>query len=124
LVASAYYPLYSPGLHVRVEAFSGSEADAQALADKVSTSLTLFHAAEMSVATKETDPDVKALFDSLTVEREGDRAVLNASVPTGFLRKVVAGPPEPSPTTTPPVPPVTRDSRRATKPQPDRQKPN
>lgn len=124
MVASAYYPLYSPGLHLRLEAFSGSAAEAQALADKISTSLTLFHAAEISVATKGTDPDVKELFDSLTVAREGDRVVLNASVPTGFLRKVVAGPPELSPTTTPPVPPLTPDSRRATKHPPDRQKPN
>jgi hypothetical protein len=92
LVASAYYPLYSPSLHVRAEAFAGSDDDAQALTDKVSTFLSLFHAAEASVATKGTDPDVKAFFDSLSVERHGDRAVLTAAIPSGFLKKVVAEP--------------------------------
>jgi hypothetical protein len=92
LVVSAYYPLYSPSLHVRAEAFAGDENDAQGLTEKVSTFLSLFHAAEMSVANKGTDPDVKAFFDSLSVERHGDRAVLTASMPPGFLKKAVAGP--------------------------------
>jgi len=92
LVVSAYYPVYSPSLHVRAEAFPGSEDDAQGLADKVSTFLNLFHAAEASVGRGVGDPDVKAFFDSLSVERQGDRAVLTASIPPGFLRKVVAEP--------------------------------
>jgi len=123
LVASAYDPLYSPGLHLRAEAFLGNAADAEAVTDKVSTYLTLFHAAELSVATKGTDPDVMALFDSLRVEREGDRAVLNASIPTGFLRKVVAEPAELSPPAATP-PPENRDTRRSRTSHPGRPKPN
>lgn len=92
LVVSAYYPVYSPSLHVRAEAYPGNEDDAQSLADKVSTFLSLFHAAEASVGTGGTDPDVKAFFDSLSVERQGNRAVLTASIPPGFLKKVVAEP--------------------------------
>ncbi len=92
VVISAYYPVYSPSLHVRAEAYPGSEEDAQGLTDKVSTFLNLFHAAETSVGTGAGDPDVKAFFDSLSVERQGDRAVLTASIPPGFLRKVVAEP--------------------------------
>lgn len=122
LAASAYYPLYSPGLHLRAEAFSGNEADAQAVTDKVSTYLTLFHAAELSVATKGTDPDVMALFDSLRVEREGDRTVLNASIPTGFLRKVVTGPELSPPAATPS--PENRQTRRSPTSHPGRPKPN
>ena len=90
LVVSAYYPLYSPSLHVRAEAFEANSDEAQSMTDKVATFLSLFHAAETSVATKGTDPDVKAFFDSLNVERQGDRAVLTASIPPGFLKKVVA----------------------------------
>jgi len=37
------------------------------------------------------DPDVKAFFDSLTVSTQGNRAIVNASVPPGFLKKVLAG---------------------------------
>jgi hypothetical protein len=102
LVVAAYYPLLAPGLHLRAEAFSETAADAQALTERVSTFLSLFHAAEMSVATKGTDPDVKALFDSLNVEQHGDRAILTASIPTGFLRKAVAEPQELAPPATAP----------------------
>lgn len=89
LVVSAYYAVYSPTLHVRAEAISGTEDDAQTLTDKVSVFLNLFHAAENSVATGGADPDVKAFFDSLQVERHGERSVLTAAIPPGFLRKVV-----------------------------------
>ena len=81
--------MYSPTLHLRVEAISGTEDDAQTLSDKVSTFVNLFHAAENSVATGGSDPDVKAFFDSLQVERHGERSVLTAAIPPGFLRKVV-----------------------------------
>jgi hypothetical protein len=89
LVVSAYYAVYSPTLHLRVEAISGTEDDAQNLSQKVSTFVNLFHAAENSVATGESDPDVKAFFDSLQVEQHGERSVLTAAIPPGFLRKVV-----------------------------------
>jgi hypothetical protein len=92
LVVSAYYALYSPSLHLRAEAFAGSDDDAQALTDKVATYLNLFHAAEMSVQTKGADPDVKAFFDSLRIERKDDRAILTAVIPPGFLKKVIAEP--------------------------------
>jgi hypothetical protein len=107
IVVSAYYPVYSPSLHVRAEAFPGNEEDAQGLTDKVSTFLSLFHAAESSVGTSGTDPDVKSFFDSLNVERQGTRAVLTASIPPGFLRKVVAEPQEfpPGSSSPPPVKP-------------------
>ena len=99
LVVSAYYAVYSPTLHLRVEAISGTEDDAQTLSDKVSTFVNLFHAAENSVATGGSDPDVKAFFDSLQVERHGERSVLTAAIPPGFLRKVVGASQVESPAT-------------------------
>jgi hypothetical protein len=92
VVVSGFYPVYSPSLHLRAEAFPGNQDDAQNLTDKISTYLSLFHAAEISVATRGTDPDVKAFFDTLSVERNGDRAVLTAVIPPGFLHKVIAEP--------------------------------
>lgn len=92
LVVSAYYAVYSPTLHLRAEAFSGNSDEAQILTDKVATFLSLFHAAEDAVAGRKSDPDVRAFFDSLRVERQGDRAVLTAAVPPGFLRKVMGAP--------------------------------
>ena len=81
---------YLRALHLRAEAFTDSHADAQAIADKASTFLTLFHAAEGSVGTHGTDPDVKAFFDSLKIEHSGDSAILTASVPPGFIKKALS----------------------------------
>lgn len=92
VVVSAYYAVYSPTLHLRAEAFPATEDEAQSLTDTVSAYLNLFHAAENSVATRGTDPDVKAFLDSLHIERQGNRAVLTAAMPPGFLRKVVGAP--------------------------------
>jgi hypothetical protein len=41
-----------------------------------------------------TDADVKALFDSLQVRQEGDRATLSAAIPAGFLKKMFSEMPE------------------------------
>jgi hypothetical protein len=109
---------YLRALRLKVEAFADSESDAQAIADRASTFLSLFHAAEGSVGTKGTDADVKSFFDSLKVERTGDRAILTATVPPGFIKKVVSGePPEPSPPAAPIVP-ATPPNPRPAKPAP------
>jgi len=107
-------------LHLRAEAFTDSESDAQAIADKASTFLTLFHAAEGSVGTHGTDPDVKAFFDSLKVERSGDRAILTAAVPPGFIKKALSEAPseEAQPAAGPVAPPSPRapSSSKTSKP--------
>jgi hypothetical protein len=61
------------------------------MVDKMNLFVALTHSAETSVGTQGTDPDVKAFFDSIQAKQEGDRAVLNAAVPFGFLRKMMAG---------------------------------
>jgi hypothetical protein len=81
---------YLRAVHLQAEAFTGSESDAQAIVDKASTFLSLFHAAEGSVRTHGTDADVKAFFDSLKVERSRDRAIFTATVPSGFVKKALA----------------------------------
>jgi hypothetical protein len=85
---------YLRALHLRVEAFTNSEDDAHALTEKTSTFLSLFHAAEGSVGTQGADRDVKELFDSLKVEQAGDRAILTATVPAGFIGKVLTEVPQ------------------------------
>jgi hypothetical protein len=107
-------------LHLRAEAFTDSESDAQAIAEKTGTFLTLFHAAEGSVGTHGTDPDVKAFFDSLKIERAGDRAILTATVLPGFIKKALSeAPAEDNPpaagSVTPPRP-QSPDSPRTRKP--------
>jgi hypothetical protein len=95
---------YLRALHLRAEAFANDESDAQAIADKTSAFVSLFHAAEWNLGTHGTDTDVKAFFDSLRVEHSDSRAVLTATVPPGFIQKVLTeAPPEAVP---PPVSPA------------------
>ena len=94
---SSLSPLHlrADAVHLRAEAFTESPDDARAIADKVALFVALTHAAETSLGTHGTDADVKALFDSLKVKQEGDRAVLTAVMPLGFLHKMLSGsPPE------------------------------
>ena len=94
---------YLRALHLRAEAFTDSDADAQAITEKTAAFLSIFHAAEGSVGAQGTDADVKTFFDSLKVEQSGDRAVLTAIVPPGFVRKVLT---EAPPETAAPAPPA------------------
>lgn len=86
---------YLSALHLRAEAFTGSADDAQTITAKINAFLNLFHAAENSAAVAPPDPDVKAFFESLSVSTHGDRAILTAAIPPGFVKKVLeaeAGP--------------------------------
>ena len=83
---------YLRALHLRAEAFTQSEEDAQTLTSRITAFVNLFHAAENSVATRGSDPDVKEFFNSMSVSSHGDQAVLTVAVPPGFLRKALAEP--------------------------------
>jgi hypothetical protein len=92
VVSASYNPLHLPlrtgVLHLRAEAWAGSDDDAHTIADKANVLLTMFRSAEISVATGGNDADVKAVFDSLQVRQEGTRAVLSAILPSGVFRKL------------------------------------
>lgn len=77
-------------VHLRAEAFTQSPDDARAIADKVTLFVALTHTAENAVGMHGTDADVKAFFDSLKMRQENDRAILTASMPFGFLRKMLS----------------------------------
>jgi hypothetical protein len=80
---------YLGAVHLRAEAFTGSEDEAQHLTEQIKTFLTIFGSAESSVSAG-TDPDVKQLFNSLKIEQHKDRSLLTANVPANFIRKLVA----------------------------------
>lgn len=84
---------YLGAVHLRAEAFTGSPDEAREVTQKATTFLDIFHSAENSVTQHGTDPDVKKFFDSLKVQQSGERAVLTAIMPLGFLRKAISGPP-------------------------------
>jgi hypothetical protein len=97
---------YLRALHLRAEAFTDSDSDAQAITEKTAAFLSIFHAAEGSVGGQGTDADVKTFFNSLKVEQSGDRAILTAIVPPGFIKKALAeAPAEIDPPATTAAPP-------------------
>lgn len=91
IVASARY---IRAFHLRAEAFTDSEDDARRITEQVSTFLNVFHSAEASASPQGSDTDVKEFFESLKIEQQGDRSVLTATLPPGFLKKVLTEPPE------------------------------
>jgi hypothetical protein len=104
VVASARY---LGRVHFQAEAFTGSKDEAQRLSEQVGTFLQLFHTAEGTVSMPGNDPDVKAFFDGLKIQQNGDRTVLTAAIPPGFIRKAVAASPaEATPEAALPAPPA------------------
>lgn len=97
LVVSGSYlsPLHlnlkADSIRLRAEALTADPEEARAIIDKVNVFIALTHTGETAVGMHGTDPDVKAFFDSIEAKQDGNRAVLNAAVPFGFLRKMLAG---------------------------------
>ena len=111
---------YLGALRFRAVAFTGSVQDAKNVTDRASSFLSLFQAAEISTGEQGPDPDVKALFDSLKIEQQKDRAVLTATVPVGFIRKALAETPadvtpEPAQPQSAAPPPVAGKHKKAPK---------
>src|SRR5579862_7043770 len=90
VISASYNPLHLPlrvdALHLRAEAWAGSDEDARDIAQKANVFLSMFRSAEVSVGSPGADADLKALFDSLQVRQEGTRAILSAILPGGVLR--------------------------------------
>jgi hypothetical protein len=92
VISASYNPLHLPlragVLHLRAEAWAGSEDEARNISDKASVFLAMFRSAEMSVGSAGSDPDIKTVFDSLQVRQDGSRTVLSAILPSGVFRKL------------------------------------
>lgn len=101
VVSASANPLHLPlrpgSVHLRAEAFTSSADAARMIADKTQVFLAMFRSAEDSVGGHGPDADVKAVFDSLQVKQEDERTILSATIPPGFLRKMLSGPAEGSP---------------------------
>jgi len=80
--------------NARAEFITASDADAQHFVEQAGTFLNIFRAVQQSTQPKGSDADVKAVFDSLKVEQHNNRAVISASIPLGFLKKIFSEPPQ------------------------------
>lgn len=108
---------YLGAVHLKAQAFAGSDEDASQLAGRIETFLNLFRTAESTVSTPGPDPDIKAFFDSLKIQAQKNRAVLTATVPTGLIRKALAeaptsATPEPQPPASPAPSPASKSKTK------------
>jgi len=95
VVASARY---LGSVHLKAAAFTETSEDAAQLSQKLGTFLNLFRTAQNTTPPSGTDPDVKALFDSLKVEQENTRVTVTALAPVSFVRKLLSETPAEEPT--------------------------
>ncbi len=84
---------YTGSVSLKMEAFTPGEPQARNIAANFQVFLTMFTGVESSVKPNRGDPDVKAFFDSIKVEQKDDRVILTATLPPGFVKKVLTEPP-------------------------------
>jgi len=82
---------YVGSVQFKAEAFNETEDQARRVGDQLSAFVALLRTVEGAQAAGE--PDVKAFFDSLRVEQRDRRTELTATIPAGFLKKLVLEPP-------------------------------
>jgi hypothetical protein len=99
------------GAQLRIEAIAGDHEQAQRVTESSTTMLGIFKDMEAGAAPSGTDEDVKKVFDSIRIEQQEKSAVLTATIPPGFLKKITSEPPAltqptptPSPTPAPTIP--------------------
>ena len=79
-------------VHLRAEAITANDDEARGVAEKAGAMLALFRFSEAETPSGGPDVDVKEFFKSLQVTQEKEKAVLTATMPLGFLRKVFREP--------------------------------
>ena len=79
---------YLRSVDFRAQTIATSNDAAQRVADQLSAFLALFRALQSQAHGR--DKDVKDFFDSIKVTLDGNRAEMQATVPTGFVKKLVS----------------------------------
>ena len=103
------------GAQLRIEDIARDGEQAQRITETATTLLGLFKDMEANAPPSGTDEDVKKVFDSIKIGREEKSAVVTATIPPGFLKKITSEPPAitqpatvPTPSPTPTIPPKKR----------------
>ena len=110
---------YLGSVQVRADAFTRTQEDAQRVSDQLNAFLAIARTVEYRAQAGAVDPDLKAFFDSITISQFPDRAELDATIPPGFVKKLVSEPPVEAISASPPPEkkptPKTPRRRRRTK---------
>ena len=80
-------------VHLRAQVITKNDNEARTFTDHVATFLALFRTLDISMDGGGPDPDVKKAFDSFEVRQDKNEAVLTASVPFAFFKKIVSDAP-------------------------------
>ncbi len=91
MVASAR--TFTGNVSVKAELLTRGEEDARKFTEQTGTFLSIFRSLEGTLQPNGSDADVKAVFDSLKVEQDKDKAIVSATVPLGFFKKMLEEPP-------------------------------
>jgi len=79
-------------VHLRVEEIAPTDGAAADTTESIQTILVLLKAMANTGGTQSFDPEVRAVIDSVAVERRGSKAVLTATVPTALLQRLMNNP--------------------------------
>lgn len=107
---------YTGAVHLKLEAFTAGETDAQNIGTNLETLLTIFKGAQPGPGVN--DEDMKAFFESIQVEEKKERVILTATLPQGFLKKMLTE----APTEPMVVPPTTPSPAPAPQPKPKKRR--
>ena len=77
-------------VHLRAQVITQSDAEARGFVGRLNAFLALFNSIDITMDAGGPDPDVKKAFESFKVEQDKNEAVVTASVPFGFFRKIVS----------------------------------
>ena len=77
-------------VHLRAQVLLKGENEARNFTERVNTFLALFRTLDISVEGGGPDPDVRKAFDSFQIRQDKSEAVLTASVPFAFFKKIVS----------------------------------
>ncbi len=91
LVIASARPLSE--VHLRAQVLTANEAEAHAFTERMATFLAIFKSLDISMDGGGPDPDVKAAFQSIEVHQSKDEALLTATIPFAFFKKILSEPP-------------------------------
>jgi len=92
---------YNGNVLLRADDFLKDAAAAKDRAEQLQNFLTLYKTSEGQTRPDHPDLDMEFALNSLSVEQEGERVRVNASIPKGLIEKMFETPTEPEPEPTP-----------------------
>ena len=83
---------WAGALHLKIEEIAPNGTAATLSADSLEALLSIFKTAENALPNAVTNPDTKALLNSVEIEHHNDRAVVTAIIPMSLLQKLTSPP--------------------------------